>query len=103
MTPSKAVAFCKFAQKTLDKDRLIAMPKPRRKKEQIMAGKGAVQTIGIYPQIIRAWDIMSVRPLPRRDRRASTKKAASINPTALVTKMRDTVQRISHGMSFKAV
>jgi hypothetical protein len=42
---------------------------------------------------------MSVRPLPRRDRRASTKKAASINPTALVTNMRDTVQRISQDSS----
>jgi len=79
-----------LAAKTLPNARLIAIPNPRKEKEAITIGNGGVQTIEMSPQVISAWAIIRVLPLPKRPRRASTKNAARMNPMALVTKMSDT-------------
>ena len=54
-------------------------------------GNGGVQTIITYPTMIIISDIMSERARPRRADMASVAKAVRMKPTAVVTKMSDTI------------
>jgi hypothetical protein len=72
---------------------LIAIPKPTRRKEATMTGKGARAIRGVHAMMRRVWPRARSLARPRSARRESRKKAEVMKPIAWPTKMRETMAK----------